>query len=95
MCELCAKLGLSKLAIESAVQIVPPEANRLIVDAAFTPDGNYVGCAKAQTGGRKTLSGCGIATINFASTEVSAQARAGFSRQGEISGQPHSSQRRA
>jgi serine/threonine protein kinase/Tol biopolymer transport system component len=35
-------LWVRQIAIESAVQIVPPEANRLIADAAFTPDGNFV-----------------------------------------------------
>jgi Tol biopolymer transport system component len=37
-----SSLWVRQIAVESAVQIVPPEANRLIVDAAFTPDGNYV-----------------------------------------------------
>jgi eukaryotic-like serine/threonine-protein kinase len=37
-----SSLWVRQIAIESAVQIVPPEANRLIIDAAFTPDGNYV-----------------------------------------------------
>ena len=35
-------LWVRQIAIESAVQIVPPEANRLIADTAFTPDGNFV-----------------------------------------------------
>ena len=37
-----SSLWVRQIAIESAVQIVPREANRSIVDAAFTPDGNYV-----------------------------------------------------
>src|SRR3984893_888439 len=37
-----SSLWVRQVAIESAVQIVPPEANRLIFDAAFTPDGNYL-----------------------------------------------------
>ena len=37
-----SSLWVRQIAIESAVQIVPPEANRQIIDAAFTPDGNYV-----------------------------------------------------
>jgi Tol biopolymer transport system component len=37
-----SSLWVRQIAIESAVQIVPAEANRLIIDAAFTPDGNYV-----------------------------------------------------
>jgi Tol biopolymer transport system component len=37
-----SSLWVRQIAIESAVQIVPPEANRLIVAAAFTPDENYV-----------------------------------------------------
>jgi serine/threonine protein kinase/Tol biopolymer transport system component len=37
-----SSLWVRQIAIESAVQIVPAEANRLIPDAAFTPDGNYV-----------------------------------------------------
>ncbi len=35
-----SSLWVRQIAIESAVQIVPPEANRSIVDATFTPDGN-------------------------------------------------------
>ena len=37
-----SSLWVRQVAIESAVQIVPPETNRFIVDAEFTPDGNFL-----------------------------------------------------
>ena len=37
-----SSLWVRQVAIESAVQIVTPETNRRIGDAAFTPDGNYL-----------------------------------------------------
>jgi serine/threonine protein kinase/Tol biopolymer transport system component len=37
-----SSLWVRQVAIENAVQIVPPETNRRIGDAAFTPDGNYL-----------------------------------------------------
>jgi Tol biopolymer transport system component len=37
-----SSIWVRQIANESAVQIVPPETNRLIVEAAFTPDGNYL-----------------------------------------------------
>jgi eukaryotic-like serine/threonine-protein kinase len=37
-----SSLWVRQVAIESAVQIVPPETNRRITGAAFTPDGNYL-----------------------------------------------------